>query len=81
MVTFDNYPKQQWQHLRTTNPVESLFSALRLRTRSKIQESDQSTDCHLEDAAGCGEEISWFEGSSIDEGCLSRSPVCRWSLC
>ena len=53
MVTFDNYPKQQWQHLRTTNPVESLFSALRLRTRSKIQESGQPTDCHLEDAAGC----------------------------
>ena len=32
MVTFYNYPKAQWQHLRTTNPVESLFSALRLRT-------------------------------------------------
>ncbi len=32
MVTFYNYPKQQWQHLRTTNPVESPFSALRLRT-------------------------------------------------
>ena len=23
---------EQWQHLRTTNPVESPFSALRLRT-------------------------------------------------
>ena len=32
MVTFYNYPKQQWQHLRTTNPVASPFSALRLRT-------------------------------------------------
>jgi putative transposase len=32
MVTFYNFPKQQWQHLRTTNPVESPFSALRLRT-------------------------------------------------
>ena len=27
-----NYPKKQWQHLRTTNPVESPFAALRLRT-------------------------------------------------
>ena len=34
MVTFYNYPKQQWQHLRTTNPVESPFSALRLRTHA-----------------------------------------------
>lgn len=32
MVTFYNYPKAQWQHLRTTNPVESPFAGLRLRT-------------------------------------------------
>ena len=32
MVTFYNYPKKQWQHLRTTNPVESPFAGLRLRT-------------------------------------------------
>ena len=31
MVSFYNYPKQQWQHLRTTNPVESPFAGLRLR--------------------------------------------------
>ncbi len=32
MVTFYGFPKEHWQHLRTTNPVESPFSALRLRT-------------------------------------------------
>ncbi len=32
MVTFYDYPKQHWRHLRTTNPVESPFAALRLRT-------------------------------------------------
>ena len=32
MVTFYDYPKAQWQHLRTTNPVESPFAGLRLRT-------------------------------------------------
>lgn len=32
MVAFYNYPKAHWQHLRTTNPVESPFAALRLRT-------------------------------------------------
>ncbi len=26
MGTFYTYPKKQWQHLRTTNPVESPFS-------------------------------------------------------
>lgn len=32
MVVFYHYPKAHWQHLRTTNPVESPFVALRLRT-------------------------------------------------
>jgi putative transposase len=32
LVTFYNYPKKHWQHLRTTNPVESPFAGLRLRT-------------------------------------------------
>ena len=32
MVTFYDFPKEHWSHLRTTNPVESPFAALRLRT-------------------------------------------------
>jgi len=32
MVTFYRYPKEHWRHLRTTNIVESPFSAIRLRT-------------------------------------------------
>lgn len=32
MVTFYNFPKEHWVHLRTTNIVESPFSAIRLRT-------------------------------------------------
>lgn len=32
MVTFYSFPKEHWGHLRTTNPVESPFAALRLRT-------------------------------------------------
>ncbi len=32
MVTFCDYPREHWRHLRTTNPVESPFAALRLRT-------------------------------------------------
>ena len=26
------YPKEHWKHLKTTNPVESPFSSVRLRT-------------------------------------------------
>ena len=32
MTTFYDFPKEHWGHLKTTNPVESPFAALRLRT-------------------------------------------------
>ena len=32
MVTFFRFPKEHWLHLRTTNPIESPFAGLRLRT-------------------------------------------------
>lgn len=32
MITFYEFPKEHWQHIRTTNPVESPFASLRLRT-------------------------------------------------
>ena len=32
MVTFYRFPKAHWQHLRTTNPLESPLAAARLRT-------------------------------------------------
>ena len=32
MTAFYAFPTQHWTHLRTTNPVESPFAALRLRT-------------------------------------------------
>ena len=34
MVTFYSFPKEHWVHLRTTNIVESPFSAVRLRTNA-----------------------------------------------
>jgi transposase-like protein len=32
MLTFYQFPKEHWKHLRTTNVVESPFAALRIRT-------------------------------------------------
>jgi transposase-like protein len=32
MVAFYQFPEAHWKHLRTTNPVEPLFAAMRLRT-------------------------------------------------
>ena len=33
-ITFYHYPREHWIHLRTTNPLESIFSGVRLRTNA-----------------------------------------------
>jgi putative transposase len=32
LLTFYDFPEQHWKHLRTTNPIESTFATVRLRT-------------------------------------------------
>jgi len=32
LLTFYDFPAEHWKHLRTTNPIESMFSTVRLRT-------------------------------------------------
>ncbi|MBS0618144.1 MAG: transposase [Spirochaetes bacterium] len=31
-LTFYNFPAEQWQHIRSTNVIESMFATVRLRT-------------------------------------------------
>jgi transposase-like protein len=33
LLAFYDFPHEHWKHLRTTNPIESTFSTVRLRTR------------------------------------------------
>ena len=33
LLTFYDFPAEHWLHIRTTNPIESMFSTVRLRTR------------------------------------------------
>jgi putative transposase len=33
LLEFYDYPAEHWVHLRTTNPIESTFATVRLRTR------------------------------------------------
>lgn len=33
LLTFYDFPAEHWRHIRTTNPIESTFSTVRLRTR------------------------------------------------
>jgi putative transposase len=34
LFTFYDFPAEHWSHLRTTNPIESTFATVRLRTRA-----------------------------------------------
>jgi hypothetical protein len=33
LLEFHKYPAEHWIHLRTTNPIESMFATVRLRTK------------------------------------------------
>jgi len=33
MLAFYDFPAAHWAHLRTTNPIESTFASVRLRTK------------------------------------------------
>jgi transposase-like protein len=33
LTTFYDFPAEHWRHLRTTNPIESSFATVKLRTR------------------------------------------------
>ena len=38
LLTFYDFPAEHWKHVRTTNPIESTFATVRLRT-------DQTKGC------------------------------------
>ena len=81
MGTFYNYPKKQWQHLRTTNPVESPFSGLRLRTdaarRFKKVSNAQAVIWKMLLVAE--KRFPPSQRSAPHEGRLSGCTVRRWS--
>ncbi len=33
LFTFYDFPAEHWKHIRTTNPIESIFATVRNRTR------------------------------------------------
>src|SRR3977135_1000303 len=46
LFTFYDFPAQHWPHIRTTNPIESTFATVRLRTRSNqgLRLTNRDTD-------------------------------------
>lgn len=46
-VTFYRFPKEHWIHLRTSNPIESIFSGVRLRTEATKRMRTRETALYL----------------------------------
>jgi len=44
LLTFYDFPAKHWVHIRTSNPIESTFATVRLRT-AKTRGSGSRTDC------------------------------------
>ncbi len=44
LLTFYDFPAEHWEHLRTTNPIESTFATVRLRT-AKTKGGGSRTAC------------------------------------
>ena len=63
-VTFYSYPKEHWVHLRTSNPIESIFSGVRLRTEVTKRMRQRETALYLVfqliQRLGLEEELSRF---------------------
>jgi transposase-like protein len=46
-ITFYRFPKEHWLHLRTSNPIESIFSGVRLRTEAAKRMRTRETALYL----------------------------------
>jgi putative transposase len=44
LLAFYDFPAEHWQHLRTSNPIESTFATVRLRT-SKTKGAGSRSAC------------------------------------
>ena len=43
LLAFYDFPAEHWQHIRTTNPIESMFATLRHRTPCSRNSLSQTT--------------------------------------
>lgn len=46
-LAFFDYPQEHWKHLRTTNPIESVFASIRLRTDAAKRFRTARSGVHL----------------------------------
>ena len=67
LFTFYDFPAQHWPHLRTTNPIESTFATVRLRThRPGSRFTDRDPDDGLQTRSGGPKALAPAAGIRTD---------------
>ena len=73
-VTFYDFPTEHWLHLRTSNPIESVFAGVRLRT--DVAKRARNRDNALHSSRSCS---GWAETGALSTAgpasCSSSSPA------
>jgi len=59
LMTFYNFPAEQWIHLRTTNPIESTFATVRLRHRRTKGNGNRKACLSMVFKLVCAAEKKW----------------------
>ena len=80
LLTCDALPAEHWIHIRTTNPVESTFATVRLRTK-KTKGAGQPggvRDDGIQAGDGRAEALESVERVSVDRRCHRRCALRRW---
>jgi len=59
LLAFYQFPAEHWQHIRTTNPIESTFATVRLRTAKTRGCLSRSTALTMAFQLTCCAEKTW----------------------
>ena len=75
-----DFPKEHWQHLRTTNPVESPFAALRLRTDAakRYKRVDRAIAVIWKMLMVAEQRFRRLKAPGVDRRRLSRRSIRGW---
>ena len=89
-ISLYRFPKEHWVHLRTTNPLESVFSAVRLRTDAARRMKRRDSALYLVFKVVMRLSERWrqlnggmnlmrlvVDGARFDDGVLAKLPTTR----
>jgi hypothetical protein len=80
LFTFYDFPAQHWSHLRTTNPIESTFATVRLRTQRTKGCGSRIATLTMVFKLGIEAQKHWrrLNGSALLPKIGHRRPIYRW---